>query len=97
MTEITKENYHAVLAAKHKRLVTALEVSEALLEGYIVVLKHLTDNKEKWEDNYDWDFNLLHDLVGRMTDRVRDNYIEIGDWNWKVQGFNVITIPNQVN
>lgn len=95
MKEINEGNYAEILNSKHERLKGALERAEGLLTRYTEVLEYANDRGDKWEDYFPWDFNLLHDLVERITDRIFENYMIIGDWNWKAHGFNVIDLPNQ--
>ena len=95
MVKINEHNYAVILNSKHERLKTALEIAERLLSGYKAVLEYANSRGDKWEDYFPWDFNLLYDLIERITDRIFENYTLIGDWNWKVHGFNVINLPNQ--
>ena len=92
--EINEENYYVVLKAKHDRLFAALDRAQDLRRKYLKILMDMKKTRTKWEDVYDWDFNLVHDLEDRIRERIYQNYLVVGDWNYKVHGLNILDIGN---
>lgn len=93
-SKCTEENYYVLLNAKHGRLNKALDRVDALLIKYKSDLVFLSSIGSNWDKANDWDFNLLYDLQDRIKDKLHENYILVGDWNWKVHGMNIIDVGN---
>ena len=73
---MTIKNFEQVYPKRKAALINAIDRTNVLFRRYHKDL-HRTDGK-KWEDLYDWDFNLIHDLERRLEDRYTDN-----QWNYK--------------
>ena len=78
----TINNYEGILLAKQERLIDAIKVVQSLIKKYIKDLP-------KWDALHSWDFNLLHDLEDRLTDKANEVHSEFCSFNWQKNGFNV--------
>lgn len=77
----TINNYEQLLPAKQNRLVKAIERVQGLIKNYIQELP-------EWEQKHNWDFNLLHDLEDRLTDKANTVHSEYCSFNWDKYQFN---------
>jgi len=66
---------------RQTKALNAIERVKSLIEKYKKELM-------TWEENYSWDFNLLHDLQYRLEERANEIWMEHGNWNFETKGFN---------
>lgn len=69
---------------KEARLFAAHARSAALLQKYLPQLR------PQWP--HEWDFNLLHDLNGRIEARIHDHQRKYYDWHWDECGWNAYDV-----
>jgi|GEM_PF-4282157 len=82
----TQANEHAGFARREKLILEGYERAVALRSRYASQLPKNWHSGPPWP--YKWDYNLLHDLVDRMTQRAFDLQDEYHVWHWNNFGFN---------
>jgi hypothetical protein len=65
---------------RQAHLFKALNRTKALIKRYIPELTN-------WEDKYNWDFNLLHDLEERICERIIDLQCDYNQWHFNEYGW----------
>lgn len=77
------EDFEKVFFYKQSKLIKAMERQKKLYDFYVVKLKG-----GFFEQKYNFDFNLLHDLEDRLKKRIEDLQSKYYDLHFEKYGFN---------